>query len=1321
MANINKITVNGTSYDVEDSVARNATEDIKVNYAKKSDIPIIPSTPEIPTKVSQLENDSDYANKTFVINKIAEAQLNGNDVDLSGYVTKETGNASQIMFSDGSTFQSKLDAGLLKGEKGDTGEAGPAGADGLPGAKGDKGDKGDQGVQGPKGDTGEPGPAGKDGVDGAPGPKGDQGEQGPQGPKGDKGDPGESNAAGVSLADIEGYFNAENVEDALKELVLRIINLENGNIEQPSEFTITNNLINCSSSNNATNITSNNSYSSTITASEGCTMKSLTVTMGGTDITSSAVNGYVINIPNVTGNIVITAQAALNSDDGYIITYNLSNCTSSNTKESISNGESYYATITPNSGYEITGAIITMDGIDITSTAFSSNAISIASVTGDIIITVTTAVSGGTTEKTYIITHNLVKCTSSNTASDITEGSSYSTSITANEGYTLGNIIVTMGGIDITSTAVSGNNINISDVTGNIVIAAEATTTSSEGSGGSTDGPFSVTYYLTDCTSTNNQDSVDKGDWYYTNIMAENEGDTIYVTVTMGGTDITSSVVDSNNAVYITEVTGDIVITASPSNTSSGTGSGGGTGSEGSGGSGGNTGGDSESSTYTVTYNLSNCHTDSSQTSVASSDYYYTNIYPNDNYTISNVRITMGGVDVTSTYYSNNAVYITNVTGDIVITATAAANSTSGGSSSGGTIGPGTGGGTIGPGTGGGSSGGSSGTSGYTITYNLSNCYTDSTQRTVNAGDFYYTNIFANDNYTMSNVSVTMGGINVTSSAVNSDNVVYITNVTGNIVINATAVYGSGSSTGGSTGGGTIIGPGTGGSTGGGIIVAPDPGGGSTGGGTIGPGTGSGSGSTTTYYSITYNLTYCSSYSSVSSIASGSSYSTTITPNSNYTMSNISVTMGGTNITSSVVSGNSINIYNVTGNVIITATATTTVTQIYTNPTVTFDYGKAIVTQDGYTETFDLSYTPNTGYSGYNSSYSVSGNNQTHYLTLSNSGTSKFRINGKYPTSGGWMSTTSSNGGTYGFGKYPICYYNNGGWTYSMTNVNNSVPSTLLNTALKYFNATFSELNLSANGGTESTIELANYDETWAGVTTRYSRHFEVKLNRRVMTRDYGAYGSSTTANNKWTSTTVHELGHTLGLIDNASHLPSIYDYKRDKTKCLYLQANDVYALKYFLKNNFGVNITTGHEMNYEMNYEIPEDEIQNNATISAYSLLDDVDETDAEFNFDYEYYEDNELEEIADVIVKCKLKYQTTNTIDIHNSENDNFYLDYNVYEINVEEAIKGELKNKLLKIHISENVEIDESKTYELYLVQYENTPCSLVNIKQGIVEAK
>ena len=111
----------------------------------------------IPTKTSQLENDSDYATITQVNQAIDNAQLGGGEVDLSGYVTKETGNASQITFADGQTFQAKLDAGTLKGEKGDKGEQGIQGPQGEQGPKGDKGDKGDQGEQGIQGEKGDKG------------------------------------------------------------------------------------------------------------------------------------------------------------------------------------------------------------------------------------------------------------------------------------------------------------------------------------------------------------------------------------------------------------------------------------------------------------------------------------------------------------------------------------------------------------------------------------------------------------------------------------------------------------------------------------------------------------------------------------------------------------------------------------------------------------------------------------------------------------------------------------------------------------------------------------------------------------------------------------------------------------------------------------------------------------------------------------------------------------------------------------------------------------------------------------------------------------
>ena len=86
------------------------------------------------------------------------------EVDLSGYVTKETGNANQITFADGQTFQAKLDAGTLKGNKGD---------------------------------------------------------------KGDKGDPGSTEASGVSIQDTANNFTATNVEGALQEVGSQIKDIAN--------------------------------------------------------------------------------------------------------------------------------------------------------------------------------------------------------------------------------------------------------------------------------------------------------------------------------------------------------------------------------------------------------------------------------------------------------------------------------------------------------------------------------------------------------------------------------------------------------------------------------------------------------------------------------------------------------------------------------------------------------------------------------------------------------------------------------------------------------------------------------------------------------------------------------------------------------------------------------------------------------------------------------------------------------------------------------------------------------------------------------------
>ena len=88
-----------------------------------------------------------------------------------------------------------------------------------------------------------------------------------------------------------------------------------GGTDTPSSYTITNNLTNCTTNNNNESVLSNSSYSAIITANNGYTNLSITVTMGEIDITSNVVRGNIINIPNVTGNISITARATQSSTE----------------------------------------------------------------------------------------------------------------------------------------------------------------------------------------------------------------------------------------------------------------------------------------------------------------------------------------------------------------------------------------------------------------------------------------------------------------------------------------------------------------------------------------------------------------------------------------------------------------------------------------------------------------------------------------------------------------------------------------------------------------------------------------------------------------------------------------------------------------------------------------------------------------------------------------------------------------------------------------------------------------------------------------------
>ena len=81
----------------------------------------------------------------------------------------------------------------------------------------------------------------------------------------------------------------------------------------PQEYTVTNTLTGCTSSNASTTITEGDTYYATITASSGYVLDGATVVvkMGGTDVTALYYANGIINIPDVSGNIEITITAAV--------------------------------------------------------------------------------------------------------------------------------------------------------------------------------------------------------------------------------------------------------------------------------------------------------------------------------------------------------------------------------------------------------------------------------------------------------------------------------------------------------------------------------------------------------------------------------------------------------------------------------------------------------------------------------------------------------------------------------------------------------------------------------------------------------------------------------------------------------------------------------------------------------------------------------------------------------------------------------------------------------------------------------------------------
>ena len=123
----------------------------------------------------------------------------------------------------------------------------------------------------------------------------------------------------------------------------------------------------------------NTAFSAKLTLLENYADGAIKVTMGGTDITATALKGYDISVDNVTADINISATA-LNI---YKIVQTLDEGITTSLGATAIEGTSINAELTNTTGEELKVSVL-MGGVDITETAYKDGKITIAKVTGDI-------------------------------------------------------------------------------------------------------------------------------------------------------------------------------------------------------------------------------------------------------------------------------------------------------------------------------------------------------------------------------------------------------------------------------------------------------------------------------------------------------------------------------------------------------------------------------------------------------------------------------------------------------------------------------------------------------------------------------------------------------------------------------------------------------------------------------------------------------------------------------------------------------------------------------------------------------------------------
>lgn len=317
--------------------------------------------------------------------------------------------------------------------------------------------------------------------------------------------------------------------------------------QQVIKFTVKNTLQNVTMSFTNSVVDYGTRYENTITVNDGYSLKSISISVGGIDVTDTAWNPETntITIDYVTGNIMISGTTLR----GCSISYTLPNCTSSVDIVEVEEEQSYRTIIKANEGYNISNIQVLMGGSDISSTVVSNinsdYVINISSVTNDIQIIVSTSLI------TFTISEGVYDGVNLTYEHTVFYGGTATINIEVLENYEIreNKIVVTENGVERTFTYTDGV-LTIDNVKGDIVFNIDCAAT------------YNVTYIFNNVTSSNTASTITDQDVYETVLSFDTTTyNSVLVTITMNGEDITSSSYDiETKTIIINKPTGDITI-----------------------------------------------------------------------------------------------------------------------------------------------------------------------------------------------------------------------------------------------------------------------------------------------------------------------------------------------------------------------------------------------------------------------------------------------------------------------------------------------------------------------------------------------------------------------------------------------------------------------------------------------------------------------------------------------------------------------------------------------------------------------------------------